>query len=162
MRGTTFDHSADENTLIVSSHRSNAAARRYERPGRTRRPPPLGGVTTKDSLIRTSIARFAGMFAVGFLTVPSSTASTTETAAMKRDDKTTLIDALDDDGERDDDITSTSRVCKPSKTSMSEPSRVSVALTRGGCTPISVVNASIPAPDTTSDRDSSRTTVSRD
>jgi hypothetical protein len=125
MRGTTFDHCADENTLIVSSHRSNAAARQSERPGRTRRPPPLGGVTTKDTLIRTGIVTFAGTFAVGFLTVPSSTASTTETAAMKRNDKITLIDALDDDGERDDDITSTSRVSKPSKASVSEPGRVS-------------------------------------
>ena len=44
---------------------------------------------------------------------------------MKRNDKITLIDTLDDDGERDDDITSTSRVSKPSKASVSEPGRVS-------------------------------------
>ncbi|MGB9375222.1 MAG: hypothetical protein WCA82_13820 [Jiangellales bacterium] len=113
----------------------------------------------KDTLIRTGIATFAGLFAVGFLTVPSSTASTTETAAMKRDDKITLIYTLDDD-DRDDDVTSTSRASKPSKASESEPSRVSHSRA-AAAPPISGVNASIPAPDTTSDRDISRTNVSR-
>lgn len=110
----------------------------------------------KDTLIRTGVVSFAGLFAVGFLTVPNSTASTSETAVMKRDEKITLVSTVDDD----DDIfgPSISRASKLSKAPVSKPSALSQSLSqsRAAAAPVSS-----PAPEVNRDRDVSRASVSR-
>lgn len=117
----------------------------------------------KDTMIRTGIASFAGVFAVGFLTVmPTSASSGSEAAVMKRDEKITLVSTVEDDDDGDFKLLSVSRASKPSKATVSKASRVSKESRASRNSRVSRDKTNSRVTPVSRDRDKSRGDLTRD
>ena len=82
----------------------------------------------RDTLIRTGVATFSGLFAVSFLAfVPGTAATAADSAYIKRDESVTLLATVDDDDDEREKFTpfSVSRASAPSRAS-----RASVSASR--------------------------------
>lgn len=74
----------------------------------------------RDTLIRTGVATFSGLFAVSFLAfVPGTAATAADSAYIKRDESVTLLATVDDDDDEREKFTpfSVSRASAPSRAS---------------------------------------------
>lgn len=74
----------------------------------------------RDTVIRTGVATFSGLFAVSFLAfVPGSAATAADPAYIKRDETVTLLATADEDDDEREKLTpfSVSRASAPSRVS---------------------------------------------
>ena len=74
----------------------------------------------RDTMIRTGVATFSGLFAVSFLAfVPGSAATAADPAYIKRDESVTLLATVDEDDDEREKFTpfSVSRASGPSRAS---------------------------------------------